>query len=317
MAVEENKNLQLKPYLAMNETYVSLFKGAKNPIPLNSDWTVKNAVLAMTYPDNFKDEVDRVRAAKTKEEKTEIKKTLHAITFSGHFSYRSSNKLIKHSGYVCMDIDDVQDLDELRQIVNNDPYTYASFTSCSGKGLAFLVKIDPQKHLDSFLAIEKYYKEFKKIKITADTSCKDVARLRFVTYDPQTYLYEKSLLWDIFEILKEVEKKKERYIPNRQYSNSSDTASQVELLVSRIEDSATNITNNYDDWVQIALALNKEFGDAGEDWFHRISSQDSRYNTTICSQKYKESKNVHTTGIAKLFSIAKNYGITTAKNYQA
>lgn len=189
------------------ETYVSFFKGAKNPVPLNSDWTVKNAVLSMTYPDNFKDEVDRVRAAKTKEEKTEIKKTLHAITFSGHFSYRSSDKLIKHSGFICMDIDDVEDLDELRQIVNNDPYTYASFTSCSGKGLAFLVKIKPEKHLDSFLAIEKYYKEFKKIRITADTSCKDVARLRFVTYDPQTYLYEKSLLWDNFEILKEKPKK--------------------------------------------------------------------------------------------------------------
>lgn len=191
----------------MNETYVSFFKGAKNPVPLNSDWTVKSAVLSMTYPDNFKDEVDKVRAAKTKEEKTEQKKQLHAITFSGHFSYRSSDKLIKHSGFICMDIDDVEDLDELRQIVNNDPYTYASFTSCSGKGLAFLVKIDPQKHLDSFLAIEKYYKEFKKIRVTADPSCKDVARLRFVTYDPQTYLYEKSLLWDNFEILIEKPKK--------------------------------------------------------------------------------------------------------------
>lgn len=209
------------------ETYVSFFKGAKNPVPLNSDWTVKNAVLSMTYPDNFKDEVDRVRAAKTKEEKTEIKKTLHAITFSGHFSYRASDKLIKHSGFICMDIDDVEDLDELRQIVNNDPYTYASFTSCSGKGLAFLVKIDPQKHLDSFLAIEKYYKEFKKIKITADTSCKDVARLRFVTYDPQTYLYEKSLLWDNFEILIEKPKKVIAKKPIKNNAPEPDTSKKV------------------------------------------------------------------------------------------
>ena len=211
----------------MNETYVSFFKGAKNPVPLNSDWTVKNAVLSMTYPDNFKDEVDKVRAAKTKEEKTEIKKTLHAITFSGHFSYRASDKLIKHSEFICMDIDDVEDLDELRQIVNNDPYTYASFTSCSGKGLAFLVKIDPQKHLDSFLAIEKYYKEFKRIKITADTQCKDVARLRFVTYDPQTYLYEKSLLWDNFEILIEKPKKVIAKKPKKNNAPEPDTSKKV------------------------------------------------------------------------------------------
>lgn len=54
-----------------------------------------------------------------------------------------------------------------------------------GKDLKAAVWIDPKRHLESFQALERYFKT--RYQVTIDKSVKDVSRLCFYSYDPDAY----------------------------------------------------------------------------------------------------------------------------------
>lgn len=85
-------------------------------------------------------------------------------------------------------------------LVNADQYTFATFKSISHTGFCTLVKIDPNKHKESFEGLSNYY--YQLLKIPIDPACKDISRPRFVSYDPDAYMNPES------KIFKEYPKKK-------------------------------------------------------------------------------------------------------------
>jgi hypothetical protein len=108
---------------------------------------------------------------------------------SGRFKQRSNGALIEHSGLICADLDDLgsEALKAVRPELLTSPYLWALFRSPTGKGLKaiFRVSADRLKHLASFRAVEKHVRDLTGIQI--DQSCKDLARLCFVSYDPDCY----------------------------------------------------------------------------------------------------------------------------------
>jgi len=116
------------------------------------------------------------------------KNKLPSFTGSGLFSYRNADSLVKHSGYIVVDFDKLgEGIGGIRDVLIKDKYTEYLFTSCSGRGLAVMVRIndDPETHRKSFITLESYYKETYGYKM--DRSCKDVSRLRFVSHDTDLY----------------------------------------------------------------------------------------------------------------------------------
>lgn len=138
----------------------------------------------------WKVEIDAIRSAKTKTEKDRLKKKLPGFTASGTFKSRKDRSLIKHSGFIVLDIDKIENLQDVRKDLVIDDHTAALFTSCSGNGLAVVVPIDGVKHAESFEELEYYYK--RKYSLELDSSCRNVSRFRFVSYDPDTYVNEKA-----------------------------------------------------------------------------------------------------------------------------
>jgi BT4734-like, N-terminal domain/Protein of unknown function (DUF3987) len=127
-----------------------------------------------------------LKAAKLAVEK--LKKALPAVTWSGRFSYRASDKLLQHSGPLCGDLDDLGDkLPETRKKLEGSPHVFACFLSPSGDGLKVVIRVpaDLSKHAGSFRAMQKHVLELTGIK--PDESGKDVARLCFMSYDPELY----------------------------------------------------------------------------------------------------------------------------------
>ena len=106
------------------------------------------------------------------------------------FSERANDKLVEHSGYLCLDFDHVQDLDALKQTLLNDPYfeTQLMFRSPSGDGLKWIVKINIalMPHSDYFRSVSNYL--VQTYGIEPDKSGKDVSRACFLPYDPEAYL---------------------------------------------------------------------------------------------------------------------------------
>ena len=77
------------------------------------------------------------------------------------FFFFFSNNLVEHSGFIGIDIDTKDqirdDFNTLREDLKKDNYTFGLHDSVSGKGgIVVYVKIVPEKHYDTFLALEKY-----------------------------------------------------------------------------------------------------------------------------------------------------------------
>jgi hypothetical protein len=114
-----------------------------------------------------------------------LKTKLPYFAGSGTFSVRNNDGLKVHSGKLIIDFDKLENLQETREKLTSDKYSEYVFHSCTGRGLAVVVSIDPLKHLESFLFLEKYYSTT--YGLTIDKSCKDVSRPRYISYDPDLY----------------------------------------------------------------------------------------------------------------------------------
>jgi Protein of unknown function (DUF3987)/BT4734-like, N-terminal domain len=118
-----------------------------------------------------------------------LKKQLPGVMWSGTFSQRANDKLMKHSGLLCADLDSLgAHLIEIRKKLEASPHAVAVFLSPSGDGLkvSFRVAADASRHAGSFGAVEKHVRDLTGIQI--DQACKDPARLCFMSHDPQLYI---------------------------------------------------------------------------------------------------------------------------------
>jgi hypothetical protein len=117
-----------------------------------------------------------------------LKCKLSGALWSGRFKDRHNKELYEHSGLLCADPDSLgARLLDIREKLQNSPHVFALFVSPSGDGLKviFRVPADGSKHPGSFRAAEKLVRELTGVEI--DKSGKDVARLCFMSYDPDLY----------------------------------------------------------------------------------------------------------------------------------
>ena len=120
----------------------------------------------------------------------DFKKTLPAFCISGTASSRTEP--LEHSGLLQVDCDKLNGtLEALREKLKADPHVAFGFVSPSGDGLKLGLRIDGTRHLESFLAAEKYFLETYGIEI--DTKVKDPLRLCFVARDPATWTKDKAI----------------------------------------------------------------------------------------------------------------------------
>lgn len=77
----------------------------------------------------------------------------------------------------------------------------------------------------------------------------------------------------------------------------------LETYISAIEQSGIDITGNYATWRDLGFALAEEYGEAGRDYFHRISKNYVGYDSKECDEQFNKCLN------------AKGHGITIATFY--
>ena len=250
-----------------------------------------------------------VRSAPTKEIKDLKKKTAPVVTPSGSFSERKVDGLRKHSGFIAIDIDNLDDPAAVKKRIGSDSYIYAAFISISGKGLCLIIKIDGTRHLDAFNSIAAYlYNEYQ---IIVDQSGKDVSRARFVSYDPFLMLNTKSATFK-----KYLPKKKEQKHPKVMFIKTD-----FDAMIKQMDDKGLNLCEDYSDWVRICYALVSELQEEGRDHFHTLSSHSSKYNSLDCDSQFDACLKNHNETKAKkstintLYFHAKQNGIEIYSEY--
>lgn len=217
----------------------------------------------------WKDLIEPIRTEQDKEKRKTLKEQVPAVTISGTFTSRNQNNIIKHSGFIAIDIDGFND----KSPILADIYTYSCFRSASGNGLCVLVKINPEKHKECFRWIQQHY--FNTYGIIVDPAPSNVASLRFVSFDPELFINEKSKHAKILQ-----EAKAAKSLPV--IISTDKVGEHVKEVVQR----GINIAEQYDDYLRCGFAIANGFGEGGREYFHAISAQSNKYNSQQADRQY-------------------------------
>lgn len=143
--------------------------------------------------------IEQIRSEQNKAKRDTLKKRLFWICFSGEFSKRNNESMIRHSGFICLDFDGIpeKDLQMWKNRLKENCYTYACFISPSGNGLKVIWKVPEcatnDEHNRRFDAIAEQFKDNRYF----DRNVKGWSRVCFESYDPQIYIDRESSL--VFE----------------------------------------------------------------------------------------------------------------------
>jgi hypothetical protein len=272
---------------------VSFFQGGiKNTkdvqhVPL--EWALDHIRDGKEYEPRIRE----LRAETDKKKKQEIKKGLSYFIFSGTFQERNAAALLQHSGLLVLDFDNVSDLVITRLQLQEDPYCLALFRSPGGDGLKFLVKIEPEKHLETFKALEAYFLATYGMEV--DKSGKDVCRACYTSADSSLYYNpDAQPFYVVYEevdeetgevITIERPQKPEKQGPKAKEARKMSDQEYAELIVNRVCDARLDFTTNYDDWQMLAFSM-ASLGESGREYFHRLSAFYPAYDHQEADQKF-------------------------------
>jgi len=168
----------------MKELKVTRFRGLlftkpQEVVPLST-------ILDRIKSDDWKARIEACRAAPKK------KDWLPCFTPTGVFTHRSLSGLQEYNGVICLDIDHIEDPVELRHRASQLDYVHSAFITPSGKGLKVIVVTDSNttnyKEVEEFVA-QKFLEDTGAAR---DNRCKDIARIQFVSHDPDLYYNPES-----------------------------------------------------------------------------------------------------------------------------
>jgi hypothetical protein len=267
--------------------------------------------------------IDQVRQQEDKKKRDELKKNLPAATISGTFKKREIHGIQMYNGLVCLDFDgkDNPDFtpDQMRNILASFQETYYCGLSVSGSGVYAIIRTDnddPQRHSEIVESLGNLIHTLSGIQY--DKACKDVCRLRFVSYDNEAYINRNCAAFPAKRELERIDKllaaRPPRpikvYRSDRHQSNDT-TRKKVESYIEAIESSRTDITSDYQDWCNLGFALASEFGMDGEDYFQRISQFNPKYSASDTEKKYSNLLRTSSgrVTIGTFFSICNSNGI--------
>ncbi len=85
----------------------------------------------------------------------------------------------------------------------------------------------------------------------------------------------------------------------------------VEYVIQQIEAYQCDLTQYYADWINLGFSFAHEFGEAGRDYFHRISRFYLKYDVRECDRQYDQCLKGRRTGrtIASFFYYARMAGM--------
>lgn len=237
------------------------------------------------------------------DEQKKFKLTVPTATMSGTFFYRNDSGIKSFSGYLAMDIDDVDEINEVRKAIERDIYTVACYVSIGGRGLRVLYRIKQNKYKEAFSGLCKYI--YENFGLTCDLNS-SISKPYLVSFDPFCYIRyddENIPLFELYPPKQHIVKK----IPDFVY-----VPSDLETVIKNIVARHINICEDYHDWLKIGFAISDCLGEDGRFFFHEISKFSPKYRHVVVDKQYTQclrAKGSNKVSISTLYYFAKQNGI--------
>lgn len=169
----------------------------------------------ITTDEELKQQTIEVRNTFGTEEYNKLKLQLPYTLYSGIFIKRNKKDLKKMSGFIHLDFDKLENVEEVKSEIEKLPFTLMTNISPSGVGLKVVIdtKIKTvEDYKNYFIALEEFFKTEFNLQI--DKACKDVSRACLINYDATAYLNLESEILDNDFLTK--------WLPNKIKSNEED-----------------------------------------------------------------------------------------------
>ena len=248
--------------------------------------------------------VEALRATADQDERRCLKMALPCAAISGEFSpTRRTENLVQHSKLICADFDNLSNCAGLMaRLATLDCCAFAS-RSCSGGGVFAVIPIAfPDRHREQFWALRRFFADWG---YELDAQCSDVTRLRVVSFDPEAVLRTDAVP---FRGLWREPRQTYQFNPRQRFDEDA-TLSRVQSCVEQIISRSLDVTETYEDWMRAAFALGS-LGESGREFFHAVSSQSQKYDSTRCDKKFSECVNARSIGSGTFFEICRQHGVT-------
>jgi hypothetical protein len=167
------------------------FKSLRNTKPESTVSVL--SILQEISTDKYKSQIEEIRNFENPS-KNPLKDKLPVFTPTGIFNHRSMAGLENYNGLMCLDIDHIENPEQLKEQCKKLNYVFSAFVTPSGKGLKVLIKTNatPENYREIELKVATAFQH--DTGAIRDNHCKDIARIQFVSYDPQIYINENSSL---------------------------------------------------------------------------------------------------------------------------
>lgn len=298
----------------ITDTPISVFRNAQSTSPATA------RLGAFLDSKKYRDRVLAVRAESDKTIRDQRKKELPAATISGVFKHRSVAGCVEYNGLICLDFDAKENpgrsAAEMRAILAEfEEVAYAGL-SVSGQGIFAIVPTTCTGPADHAEAVDLLGAVLAQFDIYYDRACKDISRLRFVSYDPDAHWNLQPKPFDAAKLISArraeelARRPKPLCVRNKQAAPGSSTEKKVQAFIEAIESMRADITTSYEEWMRLGMALANEFGTNGEAYFQRISQFHPDYNPATVAKKYSNflvsASRVH---IGSFFHICNSHNI--------
>lgn len=286
MKVKTLLNSKISLYKRVNET--------KSQTITLDDWLHKVTPAA-------KKVVTDIRFANVSDPKAaKVMKTMNlpCCTISGVFEGdRKADKVTMMNPIICVDIDVLPEgmtLDTLKKKVFELPYVFYVSLSVRGEGIFALIHYNMEK--DFLTTFKSLQYDFKCMGIEIDKACKDICRLRFVSWDAEPLEKEEVEMYDgeYLEQFADPQFYKEVQVKKGIQTHIDDwfTFKTIKYLINNCGYRA----DDYQDWLMDGFRL-ATFGDYGHSLFMHLSQHSNNFNERVAERKWEEC--VRTTHMTK------------------
>lgn len=232
--------------------------------------------------------------------------SISATLYTRDSSVPMSKKIKTYNGIIALDFDDIYDVDAAKRKVAELPYVWYVGYSASKRGFFAIVPTDCTSYEDHILYFYALREEMARLGLRIDEACKDVTRLRFVSFDPNP-IYNEGC--EIFTLPDGFER--EKFVKVKEQTVAiAENASLAKVKAFADEWERRKVALDcYVDWLKMCMAL-APLGQFGWEMLDRISVFSSHYNAEENRRTFDRiSEKNCKVGLGTFFFVCHQYGI--------
>lgn len=170
-------------------------------------------------------------------------------------------------------------IEEMRKKINSLPFVMYSSMSVGGRGMYALLPISESNKNDFKGVFNAINEDFKALGLTLDSSCVNVNRERYMSYDDNEYWNTKCEIYT-----KKLNIPTQAHDTHKRVESSAKTTltekdkEKVDLMIEDIKANKIQLSKNHKDTLGLGNAIANIWGENGRELFHLIRSQREGYD---------------------------------------